>query len=300
MSKQLIAVLVSLALAVVGVGCGSEAGTAPTAVSPGTVTVPSAFTVTVSASTPVVFFAMFGSRSSAATLTAQRSPAGALSGGWNSSQVSTATLAQNGLTATATPVGAGLATITFADTTGPSGSTVLRSAPTFDAGTTIGGRYVVASCSDTTPAGTTTTCNDPGGLANTLSTYSFNVTSTASGSASPVVVNVGGTFRDGLFGTTPFPIVNAPSIDAGGSFSAIGTRLFSLPRPGGLSPISAELNETWNITAASQDSFTGSSTVIITPSGSNCGGSGGRGGTAPVPCSGNVTIRRNIQTASRQ
>ena len=157
MRNHLIAVLVSLALAVAGVGCGSGPATAPTAVSPATVTAPSAFTVTVSASTPVVFFAMFGNRSSAATLTAQRSPAGPLSGGWNSSQVSTATLAQNGLTATATPVGAGLATITFADTTGPSGSAVLRSAPTFDASTTIGGRYVVASCTDTTPAGTTTT-----------------------------------------------------------------------------------------------------------------------------------------------
>jgi hypothetical protein len=250
----------------------------------------------------VVFFQMFGSLAnpSAVGLDAQRSPAGSLSGGWSSTPASGVVgLVQNGLSATVTSVGAGDATITFSDNSGPSGTFVVRSAPKFDAGIVITGNTntVSADCLDTTPPGTTSICTDNADVGLGQREYNFQLTSTAAGT--PPVVSVSGSFSDGSFGLgTPFTISNAPTINAGGTFMPSGQINSSYIRPGVFAPprlpISITIREDWTITAATRDSFTGTLTVLITPSGSRCGLN------QTTVCTGNVTIKRTILTARRR
>jgi hypothetical protein len=253
-----------------------------------------------------VFFQMFGSliggalTPAAVTFDAQRSPAGSLSGGWSSTPTSGVVgLAQAGLAATATATGAGDATIAFRDNSGPSGSFVLRSAPKFDSNITITGNTntVSADCLDTTPPGTTSICTDPDDVGLGQRSYNFTLTSTASGT--PPVVSVSGSFSDGGFGLgTLFTISNAPTINGGGTFVPSGQLNLTYVRPGNFAPprmsIPITIREDWTITAASRDSFTGTLTVLITPSGNRCGQA------QTTVCTGNVTIRRTILTAQRR
>ncbi|MEQ1896627.1 MAG: hypothetical protein ABL971_04465 [Vicinamibacterales bacterium] len=294
MRKVLTALFFALGAGVLVVGCGGSTPTQPTTTT--TTTVPT-FTVTVSASTPVAFYSMFDSTGSTSTLSAQRSPAGALLGGWNS-PVSIATLQQNGTTATATPVGAGDATITYADSTGPSGSAVLRSAPRFDAAIRFGGNYVVGSCVDTTPPGTTTVLSSGLSICNTAGmgtgqgSYSFNLASTAGTPATPVVINLTGSFFDSIFPSLTrsfLPTTIAPA----GTFVASASTPAVIVRPVPAPSVSVTVSDTWTVNAAAKDGFTGTSTATIVPSGNNCGA----GTTA---CSGSVIITRTIQTVQKQ
>jgi hypothetical protein len=231
---------------------------------------------------------------------AQRSPAGTLSGGWSSTPPSgVVSLAQSGLSAQATAAGAGDATITFRDNSGPSGSVVLRSAPKFDSAVTIAGNTntVSADCLDTTPPGTTSICTDNSDVGLGQRAYTFALTSTASGT--PPVVRVSGSFADGAFSLGRlFTISNAPTIAASGTFAPSGQTDSVYVRPGVFAPprvpIPITVREDWTITAATRDSFTGTLTVLITPSGNRCGQ------TQTTVCTGNVTIKRTILTAQRQ
>jgi hypothetical protein len=270
------------------VGCSGSSPTAPTpAPAPQPAPAP-AFTVSVTPLTApgnLIFFRMFGSPASPGStqLTAQRSPAGSLSGGWSSTPTSGVVgLAQNGLSA--------------ADNPGPEGTFVVRSAPKFDSGITITGNTntVSADCLDTTPPGTTSICTDNADVGLGQRPYNFTLTSTGSGT--PPVVSVSGSFSDGAWGlATLFTISNAPTINAGGTFSPSGQVNLNYVRPGPPRlPIPITVREDWTITAATVDSFTGTATVLITPSGNRCGQS------QNVACTGNVTIRRTILTAQRR
>jgi hypothetical protein len=254
----------------------------------------------------IVFFPMFGSLvggmdvPSTLVVDAQRSPAGSLSGGWNTTPTSGVVgLAQGGLTAQATATGAGNVTITFRDNSGPSGSLVLRSAPKFDQRSTTTGNTNTASadCLDTTPPGTTSICTDPADAGLGQRAYNFNLTSTATGT--PPVVSLSGSFSDAAFGLGGlFRISNAPTIDAGGSFAPSGQITGNYVRPGVFAPprvsIPVTIREDWTITAAARDSFTGTVTVLVTPSGNRCGQN------QTTACPGNVTIRRTILSAQRR
>ena len=288
-------------------GCGGESS--PTGPTRPVEPPPPAFTVSVVPRTApgnVVFFSMFGSEVGTAAVPAtaifdaQRSPAGSLSGGWGSTPTSGVIgLAQNGLSAQATATGAGDATITFRDDGGPSGSFVLRSAPRFDVdvfitGTTNAAR---ADCLDTTPPGTTSICTDSSDVGLGQRAYVFALTSTASGT--PPVVLVGGTFSDAAFDLgAGLRISNTATIDPGGTFVVSGQRNYSYRRPGVFAPprvpVPVTVRVDWTITAATVNSFTGTSTVLITPSGSLCGQN------QTTACTGNVTIRRTILTARRR
>jgi hypothetical protein len=253
-----------------------------------------------------VFFSMFGSEvgtaavPATAVFDAQRSPAGSLSGGWGSTPTSGVVgLAQNGLSAQATATGAGDATITFRDDAGPSGSFVLRSAPKFDQDVVITGTTNAASadCLDTTPPGTTSICTDGSDVGLGQRTYLFALTSMASGT--PPVVLVGGVFSDGAFDLGGFRISSAATIDPRGTFVVSGQREdYGYRRPGVFAPprvpVPVTIRVDWTITAATVNSFTGTSTVLITPSGSRCGQN------QTTACTGNVTIRRTILTARRR
>jgi hypothetical protein len=245
---------------------------------------------------------MFGSTANPAILffDAQRSPAGSLAGGWNTTPPSgVVALVQNGLSAQVTATAAGDATLAFRDNAGATGSVVVRSAPQFDSRTTITGNTntISADCTDTTPAGTTTICSDNADVGLGQRVYTFTLTSTASGT--PPVVSVAGSFADGAFGLdSSFTISNAPTIDAQGAFAPSGQINAAYVRPGVFAPprltVPITIKEDWAITAAARDSFTGTLTVLITPSGNRCGQS------QTTVCTGNVTIRRTILTAQRQ
>jgi hypothetical protein len=95
-----------------------------------------------------------------------------------------------------------------------------------------------------------------------------------------------------------FTISNAPTINAAGTFSPSGQVNVNYLRPGVFAPprvsIPVTVREDWTITAATVDSFTGTVTVLITPSGNRCGQN------QNVVCTGNVTIKRTILTAQRR
>jgi hypothetical protein len=112
------------------------------------------------------------------------------------------------------------------------------------------------------------------------------------------VVSVTGTFSDAAFDLGQFRISNTPTINPAGTFVASGQRNYSYRRPGVFAPprvpVPVTIRVDWTITAATVNSFTGTSTVLITPSGSRCGQN------QTTACTGNVTIRRTILTARRR
>ena len=287
---------VAFVLATVGMlSCGDSSTPAPA--TPTTPTAP-AFTVSVSSDKNVAFFSTFGSTvtgTNTATLNAQRTPAGSLTGGWNSTP-SIVTLAQTGTQAIATAVASGDATITYADNSGPSGSAVVRSAPKFDSTITITGNTNTnsADCLDTTPPGTTEICSNATDIGLGQRTYSFTIASSAAGT--PAVVSVSGSFADGgLSGFPSFTISNSPAISAAGAFSPSGQLSGTYSRPGNFAPprtaIPVVVKEDWTLLAASRDSLTGTLTLTITPSGNLCGQA------QTTACTGNVTVKRTILTA---
>lgn len=193
---------------------------------------------------------------------------------------------------------AGDATITFAETSGPSGTFMLRSAPRFVSGITIEGNTntTSADCLDTTPSGATDICTNSQDLGLGQRPFSFNLVSNASGS--PAVVSASGSFFDGGFSGVTFTISNSPTISPGGTFAPGGQTNTNYSRQGNFAPprssVPIAVKADWLITAATKDSFVGTLTIVITPSGNSCGQA------QTATCAGNVTIKRTILTARRR
>jgi hypothetical protein len=268
------------------------------------------FTIQLTAAPPVVFylalnqFGLSAGESNTTLIGAQRTPAGPLAGTFGSSGPMVTLGSFGPLTANGTAVSAGDATITFTDSTGTTGTAVVRSAPKFSGsgaggGPYVSGTYTIGTCNDTTPSGTFTfggvpICSSRFGAGSGTHPFRLDI---VSGAGSPAVVNLTGSVNDGDFVGGNYLPFAASTINAGGTFTATatsGTGAISMA-PDGTTPttlVPTTVVESWTVTAATPGAISGTSTLTVTPTGNSCGP------THNQLCSGSVTMSRTILSAN--